>query len=120
MQCGRTFSQAEGVMVPSKRVRTLFKVGWGVVALYLVWLGVILAAMHQPPAVFARFVSNVPGPMMRVVPFPPMWGKARAGRLHTGDLAPDFDLATVDKQSRVRLSSFRGGRPVVLVFGSYT
>ena len=37
-----------------------------------------------------------------------------------GDLAPDFDLETLDKSARVRLSSFRARKPVVLIFGSYT
>jgi len=40
--------------------------------------------------------------------------------LKVGALAPDFDLPTLDNSSRVRLSSFRGEEPVVLVFGSYT
>ncbi|MBI3693744.1 MAG: hypothetical protein HY238_02730 [Acidobacteria bacterium] len=101
-------------------MRTLFKIAGGLVALYLALLGGLLAAMYQPPARFARIVSKVPGPVMRIVPFPPLWRKARAGRLQTGDPAPDFELPTLDKQSRVRLSSLRSSRPVVLVFGSYT
>ena len=36
------------------------------------------------------------------------------------DMAPDFVLPTVNRKSQVRLSSFRGKQPVVLVFGSYT
>ena len=101
-------------------MRTLFKVAAGLLGLYLALLGGLLAAMYQPPARFARIISKVPGPVMRIVPFPPLWRKARAGRLQAGDPAPDFDLPAVDKQSRVRLSSFQGRRPVVLVFGSYT
>jgi peroxiredoxin len=46
--------------------------------------------------------------------------RARAGRLQPGYLAPDFNLPTLDHKDMVRLSSFRGSRPVVLVFGSYT
>jgi len=37
-----------------------------------------------------------------------------------GDLAPDFTLETQDGKQSVTLSSFRGRRPVVLTFGSYT
>ena len=37
-----------------------------------------------------------------------------------GDLAPDFELQDPTGQTAVRLSSFRGKRPVALVFGSYT
>ena len=37
-----------------------------------------------------------------------------------GDLAPDFELQDPSGEVRVRLSDFRGKRPVALVFGSYT
>ncbi len=37
-----------------------------------------------------------------------------------GDLAPDFELQDPEGNVRVRLSDFRGRRPVALVFGSYT
>ena len=37
-----------------------------------------------------------------------------------GDEAPDFDLPLRGSAARVRLSSFRGTRPVALIFGSYT
>ena len=37
-----------------------------------------------------------------------------------GELAPDFNLKLLGSNDRVCLSSFRGQRPVALVFGSYT
>jgi peroxiredoxin len=37
-----------------------------------------------------------------------------------GDTAPDFELADVDGENPVRLSDFRGLKPVALVFGSFT
>lgn len=37
-----------------------------------------------------------------------------------GDLAPDFELQDPQGEVTVRLSDFRGVRPVALVFGSYT
>ena len=37
-----------------------------------------------------------------------------------GDLAPDFVLTDVSGQHQVRLSDFRGQKPVALVFGSFT
>ena len=37
-----------------------------------------------------------------------------------GDMAPDFELWDVDGRNPVRLSQFRGDRPVALVFGSFT
>ena len=40
--------------------------------------------------------------------------------LKVGDMAPDFTLPTLDRKANVHLAEFRGSRPVVLVFGSYT
>ena len=37
-----------------------------------------------------------------------------------GDTAPDFELADVDGENPVRLSDYRGRKPVALVFGSFT
>ena len=37
-----------------------------------------------------------------------------------GDLAPDFMLEDPSGEKQVRLASFRGKRPVALVFGRYT
>ena len=39
---------------------------------------------------------------------------------HEGVTPPDFDLKKMGSDERVRLSSFKGQRPVALVFGSYT
>ena len=89
--------------------------------LYLGLLGFMLGMMYRPPAEFAAAVSYIPDIVkFGIVPFPRLWNQARGGNLRIGDLSPDFDLPALDKQSRVRLSSFRGQRPVVLVFGSYT
>ena len=41
-------------------------------------------------------------------------------KIKVGDQAPDFALKTVDGKETIKLSSFRGDRPVALVFGSYT
>jgi hypothetical protein len=37
-----------------------------------------------------------------------------------GDAAPDFELRDIHGERPVRLSSYRGRRPVALVFGSFT
>ena len=76
--------------------------------------------MCQPPGRFAKIVAKLPGPFFAVLPFGPLWSLARGGHLRHGDAAPDFDLETLDRKARVRLSSFRGEKPVVLIFGSYT
>ena len=87
---------------------------------YLTFLGVTYAAMRQTPEKFSRYMAALPAPAMRLMPFPPLWNSARAGALSLGDAAPDFHLQTLDRSRRVRLSEFRAGRPVVLIFGSFT
>ena len=92
-----------------------------VVALYAILLGGLWAAMFQPPDVFGQVMSKMPVPAVFIVfPFKTMWLFARRGHLRVGDAAPNFALQTLDKKSRVELASFRGSKPVVLVFGSYT
>ena len=88
--------------------------------LYAVFLTAMFVVMRQPPERFGAIMRHFPMPAMMLVPFEPMWNAARGGTLRTGDPAPDFTLPTADKASEMRLSSFRGRMPVVLVFGSYT
>ena len=37
-----------------------------------------------------------------------------------GETAPVFTLQTLDREREVDLASFKGNRPVLLMFGSYT
>ena len=39
---------------------------------------------------------------------------------HVGEVPQDFTLKLSGSDERVRLSSFKGHRPVALIFGSYT
>lgn len=87
---------------------------------YVALLGGLYAVMRQPPETFGRVMKHFPRYAYPLIPFKPLWLHARAGSLSVGDAAPDFTLETHDKSSRVQLSSFRGEKPVVLVFGSYT
>lgn len=88
---------------------------------YLAAAGGILWAMLQPPERFGQIMRHLPMPVVwGGFPAPRMWGWARSGHLQEGDQAPDFTLPTFDHSSRVTLSSHRGDRPVILVFGSYT
>jgi hypothetical protein len=65
-------------------------------------------------------MNAVPAPLQRLIPFPPLWNRARAGTLSPGDQAPDFDLENTARTARVRLSELWRERPVALIFGSYT
>ncbi len=46
--------------------------------------------------------------------------RPQEGKLQPGDDAPNFKLKKLNADEEVELASFRGKRPVVLVFGSYT
>jgi hypothetical protein len=110
--------------VPSRKRRwkpILLKVG---LVLFILWLGFVAfmwRTMKQPPEKFATVMSHMPIPaVFLAAPFETMWTRARAGELRPGDVAPEFDLQTLDKTSRVALNSLSARGPVVLVFGSYT
>ena len=102
---------------PSKRTVSILALVllcvWGSFLLLIGW------AMRQPPEKFGRVMAHMPGPAFLLFPFETMWNKARAGVVEPGEPAPDFRLPTLDHKSEVELSSLRG-KPVVLVFGSYT
>jgi hypothetical protein len=91
----------------------------------LIWVVACVAIygiMRRPPESFARVMAKIPGPVaFMVLPFETLWTRARAGELAIGDRAPDFSLTKLDKTAHIQLSSLIAqGRPVVLVFGSYT
>ena len=95
----------------------------GLAGSYAVLFGVVLTAMQQPPARFGLFMKHVPGGLVwGALPARRMWLWARRGELVPGAPAPDFTLPRHgdSRRDRVTLSSYRGHRPVVLVFGSYT
>jgi hypothetical protein len=94
-------------------------------ALALLWVlgcAIIYSTMRRPPEQFGRVMSKLPGELpFMIFPFETMWMRARAGALQVGDPAPDFTLAKLDKSAQVQLSSLTAqGKPVVLIFGSYT
>jgi hypothetical protein len=113
--------KAASAFVAARLVFLLVKLA---VVLLTVWLAAsaaLFAVMLLPPVQFASIIAKLPAPVVfPVLPFQRLWGWARAGSLQIGDTAPDFDLASPDGATRVRLSEHRGVRPVVLVFGSYT
>lgn len=91
------------------------------VAIYAAMVGALAYVVSLPPDQFGQIVKHVPMPLFfGVLPGQRLFTWARAGRLAEGDAAPDFTLRTLDGSGSVTLSSFRGQRPVVLVFGSYT
>ena len=100
--------------------KILLRLFIGIAVAYLLFAGFILWAMRQPPETFGRVMSKMPDAAYLILPFETLWTHARAGRLRTGDPAPDFSLLKLDKSDKVQLSALSSRQPVVLVFGSYT
>jgi hypothetical protein len=48
------------------------------------------------------------------------YDQRKEGTLKPGDAAPDVALVALDGKTPVRVSEQVGGKPLVLVFGSYT
>jgi hypothetical protein len=104
---------------PKKAILTTVAV---IASVWLLSCAALYDIMLQSPETFARFMSKIPGPVaFLVLPFETLWTHARAGHLEIGDAAPDFSLMKLDKSASVQLSNLMAqGRPVVLIFGSYT
>jgi hypothetical protein len=61
-----------------------------------------------------------PSPGRGEIITPPAKGARPVDKLKAGDPAPDFTLPDLTGKKQVTLSSFRGKKPVVLIFGSIT
>ena len=101
-------------------MRTFLKYATPVLVVYTMLVSGLFVAMLQPPTVFGHIMSKLPAVSYFLFPFEPMWLLARRGRLKVGDVALDFKLTTSDGSALVHLWSFRGQKPVVLIFGSHT
>ncbi len=112
-------------MIPRKEVRRgmkkiLTRVLIVLLVLYVALVAGLAYAMRQPPETFGRVMKHAPMAAFLVLPFETLWTHARAGSLDVGESAPDFSLNMLDHARQVKLSDFRGRKPVVLIFGSYT
>jgi hypothetical protein len=117
----------EVVSAPTGRRQSLNRMKWilyvflGLAASYVILFIVVLSAMLAPPERFGQFMKRMPAAVVwGGLPASRMWLWARSGDLVPGVAAPDFTLPRQGHGAPATLSSFRGQRPVVLVFGSYT
>jgi hypothetical protein len=105
----------------SRVLRWLSYAAVALVAAYIALGAVVLSAMLAPPERFGQFMKHMPVALVwGALPAQRMWLWARRGDLSVGDASPDFTLRRQGQSGRVTLSSYRGQRPVVLVFGSYS
>ncbi|MGH9746826.1 MAG: hypothetical protein ACRD59_12040 [Candidatus Acidiferrales bacterium] len=101
-------------------MKRIGKAAMALIVVYAVLTAVLFGVMLQSPDRFAATMKHVPWPLFAALPFKPLWQVARAGHVKVGDMAPDFSLESPDHKTSFQLSSLRGQKPVVLVFGSYT
>jgi hypothetical protein len=80
----------------------------------------LLAGVAMAPAEEDKQPKGKAGQRPGEVNTPPAKGERLPDRLRVGDVAPDFSLPDVSGKKAVTLSGFKGRRPVVLIFGSYT
>lgn len=73
----------------------------------------------DPVAAFIQQQDSLPADQ-RV----PDWDRTKRLMLRAapkvGDVAPDFELVSLDGSRTIRMSAFHESRPLVLVFGSFT
>ncbi len=79
---------------------------------WVVLVAAVLLAVGVSVAVFRIGPRNVLG-MIR-------YDHRKEGDLRPGVAAPDVTLVSLDGKTPVRLSEHVGGKPLILVFGSYT
>jgi hypothetical protein len=79
-------------------------------------VAVWIAGMALADAVFGQAPKSLPGEKFT----PPAPGERQPEKLKVGDAAPDFTLPDPSAKKEVKLSSFQGKKPVVLIFGSCT
>ena len=48
------------------------------------------------------------------------YDQRQEGRLKVGELAPDVAMVALDGTSPVHLKDHMGGKPLIIIFGSYT
>jgi hypothetical protein len=76
--------------------------------------GVLLIAAIVGLSVMAGSPKDAYGMVRYALPY------MHRGKLKTGDNAPDAPLLALDGKDRFRIRERIGGRPLMIVFGSYT
>ena len=83
----------------------------------LKWAALILAILLVAAVALAAWKMGGPRNLIGFL----RYGTQRTeGTLKIGDRAPDVSLVALDGRGSVRLAAGSAGKPLVLVFGSYT
>jgi hypothetical protein len=83
----------------------------------LKWIVLVIAVLLVAAVALAAWKMGGPRNLIGFL----RYGTQRTeGTLKVGDRAPDVSLVALDGRSDVRLAGSANGKPLVLVFGSYT
>jgi len=83
----------------------------------LKWVVLVLAVLLVAAVALAAWKMGGP---RNVIGFLRYGTQRTEGTLKVGDRAPDVALVALDGKSDVRIAAGAAGRPLILVFGSYT
>ncbi|HKA37543.1 MAG TPA: hypothetical protein VKH43_12035 [Thermoanaerobaculia bacterium] len=83
----------------------------------LKWTVLVIAVLLVAAAALAAWKMGGP---RNVIGFLRYGSQRTEGTLKVGDRAPDVSLVALDGKTDVRLAGRADGKPLVLVFGSYT
>lgn len=84
----------------------------------LKWMAIGLVALVVAACVVLSFMAGSPKDAIQMVRFALPY--MHRGNLHVGDNAPDVKLVALDGTSTFQLREHLQGKPLVLVFGSFT
>ena len=82
------------------------------------WKKILLGILLLIVAGVGYFTYWIGGPSMLIGML--RYDQRDEGKLRVGDSAPDVPLVSLDGKSQLKLSSFIGHKPLVLIFGSFT
>ena len=84
---------------------------------FLKWAALIAGILLVAAAALGSWMMGGPRNLIGFL----RYGTQRTeGKLKVGDRAPDVSLIALDGKGSVRLGELTAGKPLVLVFGSYT
>jgi len=84
----------------------------------LKWIGVSLLVLFASAYALLSFMAGGPRDALYLVRYALPY--MHRGSLKVGDQAPDARLVALDGSSRFHLREKTAGRPLVLIFGSFT
>jgi len=84
----------------------------------LLWIAISLGGLVVLAYVGLSIMAGGPKDAIEMLRF--AWPHMHRGKFRVGDIAPDGQLVALDGATRFHIRERSNGRPLVLVFGSFT